>query len=126
MLTVAIFLLRQTGQGLMSHIAATSMARYYDDGRGRALAIASFGESIGEALLPFLAVMAIAAIGWRSTYGVSAALIALVLIPLLFWLLRGHAVRHEAYLARDRGTGNVTSEITRSATRCEVSRDVRF
>ena len=122
MLTVAIFLLRQSGQGLMSHIAATSMARYYNDGRGWALAIGSFGESIGEALLPFLAVIAIGVIGWRSTYGVSAALIAVVLIP----LLRGQSARHQAYLTRDHGAGGLTNENARSATRGEVLRDVRF
>ena len=38
MLVVAIFLLRQSGQGLISHVAITSMARYFDTGRGRAIA----------------------------------------------------------------------------------------
>src|SRR5690606_3162660 len=64
MLGLAIFLLRLTGQGLMSHIAMTSMARYFEAGRGRAISIASFGFPAGEALFPTIAVLSIAVIGW--------------------------------------------------------------
>ena len=49
MLVVAIFLLRQMGQGITSHAAATSMARYHGPDRGKALAIASTGIALGEA-----------------------------------------------------------------------------
>jgi MFS family permease len=90
MLTIAIFLLRQTGQGVTSHAAATSMARHYGPDRGKALAIAWTGMAFGEALLPVLAVIGIAWLGWRGTYGVAGAVIALVLLPLSLWLLRGH------------------------------------
>ncbi|MBT6512636.1 MAG: MFS transporter [Rhodospirillaceae bacterium] len=126
MLIVAIFLLRQTGQGLMSHIAATSMARYHDDGRGRALAIASLGESIGEAVLPILAALAISWIGWRGGYFAVAFILVVVLIPLLFWLLKGHGARHEAFLARRHMVRQATSESARSATRGDMLRDPRF
>jgi MFS family permease len=51
-LAVAIFLLRQTGQGLTSHAAATTMARYHGSDRGKALAIASVGMAVAEAMLP--------------------------------------------------------------------------
>ena len=51
-LLLAIFLLRQAGQALASHVAVTSMARYFDAGRGRAIAIATLGFATGEALLP--------------------------------------------------------------------------
>ena len=63
MLVVAIFLLRQSGQGLMSHVGITSMARYFDTGRGRAIALATMGFAAGEAFLPFVAVLMIAALG---------------------------------------------------------------
>lgn len=59
----AIFLLRHAGQGLMSHIAITTMARYFYTGRGKAIAIATLGFSTGEALLPFLTVLT-NCIGW--------------------------------------------------------------
>ncbi|MEM7043042.1 MAG: MFS transporter [Pseudomonadota bacterium] len=99
MLAVAIFLLRQMGQGVTSHAAATSMARYHAEGRGKALAIASTGMAFGEAILPVLAILSIASVGWRSTYGAASAMILLILLPLALLLLRGHGDRHRRYLS---------------------------
>ncbi|MCH1522695.1 MAG: MFS transporter, partial [Arenicellales bacterium] len=87
MLVLAIFLLRHSGQGLASHVSITSMARYFDRERGRAIAVASLGYSVGEAILPFLAVLLIALVGWRWTYGSAAILIGVTLIPATIWLL---------------------------------------
>jgi MFS family permease len=92
-LTVAIFLLRQMGQGVTSHAAATSMARHFGPDRGKALALASMGMALGEALLPVLAILAIAAFGWRMTYGAASAAILLILLPLALLLLRSHTAR---------------------------------
>ena len=47
-LIIAIFLLRQSGQGLASHISVTTMARYFDTQRGRAIAVATMGFAAGE------------------------------------------------------------------------------
>ena len=93
LLVFAIFLLRQSGQGLASHIASTSMAYRYRKNRGKAIAIALLGFSAGEALLPLLAVMAIAAYGWRATYGGVAVILAIFLPPLLWYLLRERPAR---------------------------------
>lgn len=97
MLVIAIFLLRQMGQGLASHIASTSMARYFSGNRGKALALMSIGFTTGEALLPVIAVAAIAAWGWRDTYG-ATALIVLLMIPVILWLLKGHQDRHTNHM----------------------------
>ena len=99
MLVLAIFLLRQMGQGVTSHAAATSMARYHAEDRGKALAIASTGMAFGEAVLPVLAILSIASFGWRGTYGAASAIIMLVLLPLALLLLRGHGDRHRHHLA---------------------------
>ena len=104
MLVIAIFLLRQLGQGVTSHAAATSMARYHGPDRGKALAIASIGIALGEAILPILAIVSIASLGWRSTYGLVSACIIFVLLPLALLLLRGHADRHQRYLTDDMGS----------------------
>lgn len=96
-LIFAIFLLRQFGQGLSSHTAITSMARYMKKDRGKAIALASMGFSSAEAVLPLLAVILIASIGWRSTYQVTA-LVWLCFIPLIIWLLKGHDSRHQAHI----------------------------
>ncbi len=127
-LIIAIFLLRQSGQGLASHISVTTMARYFDTQRGRAIAVATMGFAAGEALLPFLAVASISVIGWRWTYGVTSILLGLALLPLALWLLRGHHHRHHQHSHR---TKNERKKIETPAaavswTRPEVLRDRRF
>ena len=42
-LFVAIFLMRFSGQGLMSHTASTTISRYFTKSRGKALSIIWFG-----------------------------------------------------------------------------------
>jgi len=125
-LVIAIFLLRHAGQGLMSHVAITSMARYFDTGRGRAIAIATLGFSAGEAILPFVAVFAISMVGWRGTYGGGAIVLFLVLIPSLLWLLNGHAARHRAHLESLQSPPSSSYSSRNSWTRAEVLRDTRF
>jgi MFS family permease len=125
MLVLTVFLLRQSGQGLSSHTAITTMARYFDVGRGRAIAIASLGFSFGESIWPILAVFVIAALGWRVSYAGSGAMVALALLPTALWLLKGHGERHRAHLARTFGTGGETQAVL-SWTRGEMLRDARF
>ena len=124
-----LFLLRLTGQGLMSHTAMTSMARYYDEDRGKALSIAGLGFPAGEAVLPIAAVAVIAAAGWRQTWAALAALLLVIVIPLVLWLLRGHGARHAAHLAALRdGHDEATAPglSGRQWTRLEVLADPRF
>lgn len=87
-LVVAIFFLRHAGQGLASHVGPVAVARHFSKNRGKAVAFVCCGFSVGEAFLPFLAVLAIAAYGWRATYGGIAVILILLLIPLIAWLLR--------------------------------------
>jgi MFS family permease len=126
MLVVAIFLLRQSGQGLLSHVGITSMARYFDTGRGRAIALATMGFAVGEAFLPFVAVLLIAAVGWRWSYGVTATVLAFVLIPAALWLLKGHVDRHRAHLVQLAAPRSAEESYTRSWTRTDMLRDPRF
>ena len=87
MLVLAVFLLRFCGQGMFTHIKATAMARWFVATRGRAIAVTSLGYPLGEALLPVPVLLLAAWIGWRTTWGVTAAVIALMVLPLLIWLL---------------------------------------
>jgi MFS family permease len=88
MLIAALFVLRLAGQGLMTHVSMTGIARYFSRNRGRALAIASFGFPLAEAIMPATLLALIAAFGWRYTYAGSAAFILIVLLPLAIWLIR--------------------------------------
>ena len=96
LLVLAIFMLRQFGQGLSSHASITSMARYHQANRGKAIALASIGFAAGEAALPLLAIFAIEIWGWRDTYAI-AALVVLVSMLLALWLLKGHSQRHASH-----------------------------
>jgi MFS family permease len=125
-LVLGIFLLRHSGQALARHVAVTSMGRYFDRGRGRAIAIASLGQSAGEAVLPFLAVAAIAVVGWRWTYAGVAVILAITSFPTVRWLLRGYEELHAKHLEILRKkTDDVKSNVV-SWTRKMVLRDVRF
>lgn len=87
---VLVFLiagLRFCGQGMMGHISMTAMGRWFRAHRGRAVAVAGLGYSLGEAVLPVLVVALIAWAGWRAAWGVTASALALVFAPLFVWLL---------------------------------------
>ncbi|MDH3670388.1 MAG: MFS transporter [Gammaproteobacteria bacterium] len=126
MLAVAIFLLRQSGQGLMSHTAITCMGRYFHAHRGHAIAIATLGFATGEALLPIAAVIAITAVGWRWSYALVGILLAVGLLPTVLWLLVGHDERHRSHIARQSNKGIDATASERGWTRAEVLRDIRF
>ncbi len=125
LLIFAVFLLRQFGQGLMSHTSVTTMARYFDANRGKAISLGSVGFSAGEAVLPFVAVVAIAAVGWRPTYAAAGVILLVVVAPVALWLLKGHGERNQRHLdalaapAFEQTAG-------RQWTRAEVLRDPRF
>jgi MFS family permease len=124
-LVLGIFLLRHSGQGLAHHTANTSMGRYFERDRGRAIAIASLGLTVGEAALPYLAVVAISAVGWRWTYGGIAAAVAITSFPAILWLLRGYDSFHQDHLKR-LDLGKKEKENVRSWKRQQVLRDPRF
>ncbi|MEK9660293.1 MAG: MFS transporter [Alphaproteobacteria bacterium] len=128
-LTIVLFVLRICGQGLMIHTASTTLARYLDRDRGKALSVGMLGQPAGEAVLPLFAVGFIAAIGWRDAWLLAAAATAAVAFVLLPLLLRGQGARHAEYLVRTVDDGAVadgTPAARRHWTRGEVLRDPRF
>ena len=71
LLPVVIFALRLAGQGMCSHIAVVSMARWFVATRGRALSVASLGFAMGEAMLPIVFVALLNLFHWRSLWVLS-------------------------------------------------------
>ena len=126
LLYVAIFAMRFTGQGLMSHTALTSIARYFHDNRGRALSFANLGFPAGQAVFPLIGVALIAAFGWREAWLIVAIVLATTLAPLMLWLLKGHGERHRRLLAQSASTGAAPAGTTSQWTRRDVLRDPRF
>ncbi|KLN59293.1 hypothetical protein WH96_18435 [Kiloniella spongiae] len=122
------FLVRLCGQGLMSHISVTAMARYFHDNRGRAISIASLGLSLGEASLPLLTIWLLSWLNWREAWILNAGVLGLVLMPLVFMLLRGHSERdarmNEQIKSQALASGN--DDLHKQWTRCDVLRDPSF
>lgn len=87
LLPVVIFALRLTGQGMTSHIAIVAMARWFVATRGRALAVATLGFSLGEAILPLTFVALMTVFDWRMLWVIASG-IAFAGIPILAALLK--------------------------------------
>jgi len=85
--TLGIYLLRLSGQGLLSHTAMTSMARYFSGLRGRALALAGLGYPVAESSLPFIVPLLLATLDWRVAWLWLLGGAALVLLPAVQLLL---------------------------------------
>ncbi len=88
MLAVIIYGLRLCGQGMMTHIAITAMARWFARRRGRAVAIAGLGVSFGEGFIPVVAVSVIGFVGWQDTWLAAAVVLGVILAPAVFFMLR--------------------------------------
>lgn len=110
-LTIGFFGLRLVGQGLTVHTAMTTLARSFTATRGRAIGIASLGHTMGTALLPALVVAALTVMSWRQVWFVAAAALLLAMAGVLA-LLRGHAGRENARLAKEASAPAVVASVT--------------
>ena len=99
-LAIAFYLLRLMGQGLMNHIAVTSMGRYFAVERGKAIGIITLGSTIGLALYPAMGVILIKSYGWSGSWLALAVIYSVILIPLILWLLKDQDIRHQTYLVK--------------------------
>ena len=85
-LFVAIFLMRFSGQGLMSHTASTTISRYFTKSRGKALSIIWFGLSSAEFIMPVLIVYLLTLFVWQDLW-VAFSLLVLICLPLASYFL---------------------------------------
>ena len=123
-LTIGIFFLRLSGQGLMAHTASTAVARYFDQSRGKALSYIWVGMSLGEFLLPVMIVYALTFIYWRNLWQ-GLALIILLLLPIFTYL----TIKDINIFSREKEKGKHTNNnigLIKSWTRKEVIRDLKF
>ena len=80
LLALGLFLLRFSGQGLMSHTATTTISRFFNKTRGRALSTIWFGLSSAEFILPVFITYLFLIYSWRTVwYGI--AIIIIILLP---------------------------------------------
>jgi len=78
-LAFGIFLMRFSGQGLMSHTSTTTISRFFEKSRGKALSTIWFGLSTAEFILPVLVTYFFVIYSWRSVWQGIAVLIILFL-----------------------------------------------
>ena len=78
-LAFGIFLMRLSGQGLMSHASTTTISRFFDRSRGKALSTVWFGLSTAEFILPVLVTYFFVIYSWRTVWQGIAVLIILFL-----------------------------------------------
>lgn len=133
MLLAAIYGLRLLGQGMISHIALTAMARWFDKERGRSISLAALGYTSGEFLLPTIGVLLIASFGWRESWWLLAAFTLLVLMPAILaclWNEPSSASPDRPTRDQDttppEGTNGADRGQKRSWTRSEVLKDPIF
>ena len=122
LLFFAIYFLRLSGQGLMTHTASTSMAKFFDVNRGKALSISWLGLSLGEGLLPYLIVFLMKFYSWKMIWLGISLFILFVIIPSVFIILKN-------YQDGSTETANLKQEVNheiKNWTRAEVIRDKKF
>ena len=78
-LAFGIFLMRLSGQGLMSHASTTTISRFFEKSRGKALSTVWFGLSTAEFILPVLITYLFVIYSWRTVWQGIAILIILTL-----------------------------------------------
>ncbi len=123
----AMMFVRLMGQGMMTHAAMTTMSRYFDKNRGRAVAIAGLGMPVGQAIFPALAVFLMTRMDWQTSWLVFAAICLLVALPLIRYLLRHHERHHANWLAATAANGHSDGATPgRVWRRRDVVRDFRF
>tara|TARA_B100001142_G_scaffold194818_1_gene193841 strand:+ start:128 stop:1339 length:1212 start_codon:yes stop_codon:yes gene_type:complete len=123
LLFIGIFLLRLSGQGLMSHTASTTVSRYFEKTRGKALSITWLGLSAAEFILPVMMVFLLTFINWRDIW-VYLSLLVLIFLPLASFTL----VKQLKLDSREKSLENTKSENLniKQWTRLEVLKDYRF
>ncbi|MBD1162774.1 MFS transporter [Pelagibacterales bacterium SAG-MED12] len=82
----AIFLMRFSGQGMMSHTATTTISRYFTKSRGKALSTGWFGLSTAEFILPVLIVYLLTITSWQNIW-ISVSILVLIFLPITSFIL---------------------------------------
>lgn len=101
---IAFFGLRLAGQGLFSHIAITSMSRYFIENRGKAISIASLGHPLGQAILPAITLLIIAQIGWRESLWVNAVLVGVIVTFFTIFAIKPSHLQPESVIINKDGS----------------------
>ena len=121
-LFIAIFLLRFSGQGLMSHTATTTITRYFTKSRGKALSAGWFGLSTAEFILPVLIVYLLTIITWQNIW-IFISILVLIFLPLASFLL---VKKLDLHTREQVDSDDFEEKKIKQWKRLEVIKDYRF
>ena len=121
LLFVAIFLMRFSGQGMMSHTASTTISRYFTRTRGKALSISWFGLSSAEFVMPVLMVYLLTIIDWQNLWLIFSITV-LIVLPIASFLL----IKNLNLDSREANDENIKDVEIKQWKRIEVIKDYRF
>ena len=120
-LAIGIFLMRFSGQGLMSHTSSTAISRYFEKSRGRALSTIWFGMSTAEFIFPVLVIYFLTIYSWRSVWqGIS--IIVILILPLII----NFTIKKINFESREDDLEEKPKTKIKSWKRTEVLKDFRF
>ncbi|GJM63785.1 MFS transporter [Persicobacter diffluens] len=88
MLLIGLAGLRLSGQGMMPLAGAAAMGKYFHHNRGKALAVAALGMSVGEILAPIFLVALLQYLPWKTLW-YWLAIFEGIIFPLSSFLLVG-------------------------------------
>jgi predicted MFS family arabinose efflux permease len=121
-LFIAIFLMRFSGQGMMSHTATTTISRYFTKSRGKALSTGWFGLSVAEFILPVLMVYLLTIYAWQNIW-LSVSILVLIFLPIVSFFL----VKDLNLNSREKSENDeYKEENIKQWRRIEVIKDYRF
>ena len=121
-LFIAVFLMRFSGQGLMSHTATTTISRYFTRSRGKALSASWFGLSTAEFILPILIVYLLSITAWQNIW-LFISLLIVIFLPFVSFTL----IKNLNFDSREEVNENKFEEKKiKYWTRNEVLKDYRF
>ena len=121
-LFIAVFLMRFSGQGLMSHTATTTISRFFTKSRGKALSIGWFGLSTAEFILPVLIVYLLTLTAWQNIW-LSISVFIIFFLPFISFAL----IKNLNFDSReDVNDQNFVEKEIKNWTRVEVLKDYRF
>jgi predicted MFS family arabinose efflux permease len=120
-LFIGIFLMRLAGQGLSSHTATTTISRFFEKNRGRALSTGWLGLSLAEFIMPVLIVFLLTFIEWRDIW-VSISILVILVLPVATFIL----VKEVKLDTREESKVEENNKEIKQWKRIEVLKDYRF
>ena len=121
LLAIGIFLMRLSGQGLMSHTSTTTISRFFEKSRGKALSTIWLGLSTAEFILPLFVTYFFVVYSWRTVWQ-GIAILVILFLPLVIL----NTIKSINLDSREDENLNLKKIKIKNWKRREVIKDYRF